>query len=251
MTSHSNAELKAEHHPRAIARRLAASPRPSYLGDAVLGAVDGCVTTFAVVAGVAGASLPRSVAIVLGLANLFADGFSMAVSNYQRARSDQETLEKVRQMEEFHIRNFPEGEQEEIRQIYEKKGFKGEMLEEIVTIITLDRQRWIDTMLTEEHGLRLEGPAPVRAALVTFAAFCLVGFVPLLPFLLPLPLSPVHVFFTSALGTGLAFFLVGWIKGLVLARPALCSALQTVLLGGAAATLAYLVGAWLGGLVPT
>ena len=78
------ATLQAQHTPNAIAACLAATKSHSYVGDAVLGAIDGCVTTFAVVSGVVGAHLPQGVALVLGLANLCADGFSMAVSNYQK-----------------------------------------------------------------------------------------------------------------------------------------------------------------------
>lgn len=68
-------------------RRLAESRHPSYLGDAILGSIDGCVTTFAVVAGAAGGGFSSGVVIVLGIANLLADGFSMAVSNYQGPRA--------------------------------------------------------------------------------------------------------------------------------------------------------------------
>lgn len=245
MISRPSERLQAEHRPEAIARRLAASRRPSYLGDAVLGAIDGCVTTFAVVAGVAGANLPRGVAIVLGLANLLADGFSMAVSNYQRARSERQIVERTRAMEEAEIYQVPEGEREEIRQIYAQKGFEGEVLERIVEVITADRRRWVDTMLIEEHGLQLEGPEPVRAALVTFAAFCVMGAIPLLPLLLPLALGSNEIFLASVGCTALAFFAVGALKGRVLERSPWVSALQTVLLGGGAAALAYLVGAWL------
>ncbi|MDQ2696179.1 MAG: VIT1/CCC1 transporter family protein [Pseudomonadota bacterium] len=240
-----NDRLKAEHRPEAIRRRLAAGRRPSYLGDAVLGAIDGCITTFAVVAGVVGANLPRGVAVVLGLANLLADGFSMAVSNYQRARSEGDVLAQARAVEEAHIRAIPQGEREEVRQIYAGKGFDGELLERIVEVITADRRRWVETMLTEEYGLGLHPPQPLRAALVTLAAFCAVGIIPLAPFLLPLALSPDRLFFASAACTALAFFLTGAAKGLVLKQAVLACALQTVALGGGAAALAYVVGAWL------
>ena len=73
--------LQAEHHPHAIRTRVGSQQNHSYLGDAVLGGVDGCVTTFAVVAGAAGAGFPSLVIVVLGVANLLADGLSMAVSN--------------------------------------------------------------------------------------------------------------------------------------------------------------------------
>lgn len=64
--------------------------RHRYLGDFIYGAIDGGVTTFAVVAGVAGARLSAGIVIVLGLANLFADGFSMAASNFASTRAERQ-----------------------------------------------------------------------------------------------------------------------------------------------------------------
>src|SRR5688572_7955123 len=104
--------LLSDHTPEAIARRLARATSHSYLGDFVLGAVDGAVTTFAIVAGSAGAGLSAGIVLVLGLANLLADGFSMAAGNFLRARSEHQVLDRFRRMEERHIDEIPEGERE-------------------------------------------------------------------------------------------------------------------------------------------
>lgn len=236
--------LAAEHRPDAVRARLDAQRRHSYVGDAVLGGIDGCVTTFAVVAGAVGAGFSSVVIVVLGFANLLADGFSMAVSNYQSAKSQREQLEEARRTEARQIERIPEGEREEVRQIFARKGFAGKTLEKIVSVITADRELWIETMLTEELGLQLEGPRPIRAALTTFAAFLLVGLLPLLPFLMS-GLSPATTFAASAAATALAFFGVGLAKGAVLGRSALRSGVETLLMGGGAALLAYVVGYWL------
>lgn len=59
----------------------------TYLPEFVYGGMDGAVTTFAVVAGTVGAALSPTIVIILGFANLFADGFSMAASNYLSTKS--------------------------------------------------------------------------------------------------------------------------------------------------------------------
>lgn len=233
--------LEAEHDPRAIKARLDASQRHSYLGDAVLGGIDGCVTTFAVVAGVAGGGLPAAVAVILGFANLLADGFSMAVGNYQGTKAQREYVDKMRRMEEQHIDRVPEGEREEVRQIFARKGFEGEVLEEVVETITSNRALWVDTMLTEEHGLQVETPSPMRAASVTFLAFLAIGVIPLLAFLVP-GLSPQTTFAASTVMTGIAFFVIGLVKGRMLDLSAVRGGVETLLTGGAAATLAFAVG---------
>jgi VIT1/CCC1 family predicted Fe2+/Mn2+ transporter len=173
----------------------------------------------------------------------------MAVSNYQKATSEAQRLEQTRRIEAQHIEEVPEGEREEIRQIFAQKGFSGATLEDIVAVITQDRQRWIETMLTEEHGLRLAGPVPLTAALVTFIGFFVAGLIPLVPFMLPLPLSASALFVASTCATGVAFGLIGVLKGHVLEQPRLRSGFETLLVGGSAAVLAYLIGVWLHSLV--
>jgi VIT1/CCC1 family predicted Fe2+/Mn2+ transporter len=239
-----NRDLEAEHQPAAIRQRLAAGQQPSYLAAAVLGAIDGCVTTFAIVAGAVGGGFAPVVIIVLGFANLLADGFSMAASNYLSLQSQREQVEAARRREEQHIATIPAGEREEIRQIFAGKGFAGPVLATIVDTITGNRRLWVETMLTEELGLPPHSPSPLRSGLATFLAFVLIGLVPLVPFVLP-GLAPATAFAGSAVATALAFFAVGVAKGQVLQRPRLRSGVETLLLGGTAATLAYLIGIWL------
>src|SRR5262249_33485691 len=124
--------------------------------------------------------------LILGAANLFADGFSMAAANFTGTKAEIEEYEQVRRMEERHVEIAPEGEREEIRQIFEAKGFKGEALDSAVDVITEKRDRWIETMMTEEHGLPPITRSPGRAALMTFLAFILCGSIPLVPFILGL-----------------------------------------------------------------
>ncbi len=229
------------HEPFAIQERLAQQQKHNYLGDAVLGGIDGCVTTFAIVTGAIGAGFSSSIIIILGFANLLADGFSMAVSNYQSTKSEHEFLDDAKQTEERHINLHPQGEKEEIRQIFTNKGFSGNTLEEIVTVITGDKKLWINTMLQEEWGLRLDAPNPYKAAIATFLAFLVVGIVPILPFLIP-ALSRDATYFSSIISTSMAFAGIGMIKGKLLNLSMIKSGFETLVTGGAAAGISYLVG---------
>lgn len=233
-----------EHTPSAIRERLALGPVHSYLRDFVYGAIDGTVTTFAIVAGVEGASLSAGVICILGMVNLLADGFSMAASNFLATRTEQLQLEKARQTEREHIARFPEGEREEIRQLFAQKGFSGDTLERIVEVITADQERWVQTMLTEELGLRLSSPSPWRAAVATFVAFVAVGIVPLLPYFAGIfsPRLAGFAFSVSCVVTGLAFFIVGAMKSQFIHEPWYWTGTVTFLVGGGAAVVAYLVG---------
>lgn len=238
----SDDQLAASHTPEAIAQRVAAATEHSYLGDGVLGAIDGTVTTFAVVAGSAGAELSPGVAIILGLANVFADGFSMAVGNFLSTRTEHELLDAMRHDEEQHIALIPAGEREEIRQIFAGKGFEGELLDRVVDVITDDERRWVDTMLTEEHGLRLQSPSPWRAAITTFVAFVIAGQMPLVPLYLGNMLTVDRRFVVSSVLAASTFAAIGGLKGYVLGRSAIRAATETLLIGGVAAAVAYFVG---------
>lgn len=241
MKKSSYGELLQEHRPEAIKSRLKHSNKSQNISDAVLGGIDGCVTTFAVVSGAVGAGFSSSVALILGFANLFADGFSMAISNYESIKAQQEFVEGVRESEEEHIDKIPGGEREEIRQIYQQKGFEGEILEAIIDTISQDRNLWIETMLTEEHGIQRIGPNPWKSAVTTFVSFLFVGAMPLLPFLVP-TLEMQEQFILSACLAGIMFFLIGMLKSLVFAKPIFLSGLRTLLTGGTAAGLAFLTG---------
>ncbi|WP_345551812.1 VIT1/CCC1 transporter family protein [Microbulbifer aestuariivivens] len=237
--------LIRSHRREHIARRLQQPPPSQDTSDFVLGAIDGCVTTFAIVAGGVGAGFSAPVILIMGFANLVADGFSMAVSNYEAVNARREFADAARRTEEEHITKVPEGEREEVRQIFAGKGFYGETLEKIVCIITRNRKLWIDTMLNEEYGIGQARGNPLRSALVTFVAFVVIGAAPLVPYLVP-ALDLHRQFLLSTLLAGVMFFVIGMAKTLTLGRERapIYSGIKTLLLGGAAAGLAFVTG-WL------
>lgn len=136
--------LEHEHTLEAIRARLARRVPHSYLRDWVYGGIDGAVTTFAVVSGVAGAQLGGRVVLILGVANLIADGFSMAASNYSGTRAEHQQLAQAIAIESRHIDQEPDGERTEVREIFRRKGLEGDELEAVVNRITSDRDVWFE-----------------------------------------------------------------------------------------------------------
>lgn len=232
-------ELEHSHTREAIRERLSGERAPSYVRDWVYGGIDGCVTTFAIVAGAVGADLSARVVLIMGFANLLADGLSMAASNFSGTRTEQEEAERLLAIERKHIALAPEGEREEIRQIFGAKGFSGADLERIVEVVTANEAAWASTMLVEEYGVAPAQRSALKAATSTFTAFVLCGLFPLLPYLLGTPDAAR----LSVAAAGVTFFAIGSIRSRWSLKPWWRSGLETFAIGLGAALVAYAVGA--------
>lgn len=232
-------EGQHSHEPAAVAKRLSEGPRPSYLPDAIYGAIDGTVTTFAILAGSVGAHLPARVIIILGVANLVADGFSMAAGNFTATRTALQRAAHLREIEERHIATNPGGERTEIREIYRQKGFTGGALDAITGLITSRRGVWVDTMLAEEYGIAADGRSPVKSAGATYAGFIAAGSLPLLPFVFGMENSVA----VATMASAVAFFLIGSTKSRWSIQSWWMSGFETLSIGMIAAGFAYGVGA--------
>lgn len=236
---------------KALAEHRASEPHGSALGeyihDIVYGANDGIVTTFAVVSGVAGADLQPFVVVILGFANVFADGLSMGLGNYLSSKSREDNYQRVLKEEMKEIEDIPEIEREEIREIFEQKGFAGEDLDRAVRVITADKKIWADTMMREEHGLTPEegGSKPAIHALATFTSFIVFGSIPILPYILPLgDWKPFHV---TIVCTAIALLLVGFLRSWVTRERLIKGPLEILTVGSVCAAVAYGVGVALKG----
>lgn len=215
-----------------------------YLPEFVYGGIDGSVTTFAVVAGAFGANLAPEIVIILGFANLIADGFSMSVGNYLSTKSELEEYAKHVRIEQKEIEEIPEQETEEIRQIYRAKGFDGDLLEQVVSVITSNKAVWLDVMMKEELEMIPAAKRPINTALATFVSFIGIGLIPLIvylgEFVSAIPVE--NKFVIASLLTGLSFIGIGLLKSYVNHAGKLRGILETLMLGGLAAVLAYFVG---------
>ncbi len=218
-----------------------------FIREFIYGGVDGGVTTFAVVAGATGANFDNVVIIILGIANLIADGFSMSVGSFLSVKSQYEKYRKYQQYERWGVENMPEAEKQEVRSIYYRKGLRGKLLEKVVDVITSDKEVWVDEMMQSELHLTPEKNSPFQAGLVTFTAFVLIGAIPLLPFLIPGSSQLVNMtpFGLTCLLTAVAFIIIGYTKSHVNLTSRIEGISETLFLGAAAALIAYFAGYFL------
>ncbi len=221
-----------------------------YLKSAVYGGLDGIITTFAVVAGVAGAELSAGIVLILGFANLLADGLSMAVGDYLSTKSELEYEKAERQRERWEIDNFPAGEKKEMVELYMAKGLPQEDAQTIVDIFERHKETWVEVMMVEELGIVGTDDSPVRNAVVTFLSFFSFGLVPLLAYVAAraVPSLQVSTFLAASVLTAATLFALGAIKVRITGKNWVKSGLETLAVGGLAAGAAFLVGRVLGGL---
>ncbi len=232
-----------EEHRKAEIHGSALGP---WIHDIVYGAHDGIVTTFAVVAGTAGANLSAGIVIILGLANLLADGVSMGAGAFLSNRSERDQYRRLLKEELQEIETDPEVEREEIRDAYRKKGFAGEDLERVVSVITRDKGVWAETMMREEHGMEeSDSSNALMHGIATFCGFGIFGSVPLLPYLFGT--NTANSFSLAILGTFLALVLVGITRSFVTRERIYRGIAEIVCIGAVTASIAYGVGVALKG----
>jgi len=212
-----------------------------FIPDIVYGGNDGIVTTFAVVAGTVGAELPHYVVIILGLANLFADGASMGSGAYLSIKSEMDHFERLRKEELREIETTPDMERAEVREAYEQKGFSGKELDHIVQVLTSDKELWADTMMIEEHGMsRDSGGHPLSHALMTFVSFVIFGFIPLFPYVFGIDYD--SRFIVAIWSTFASLCILGLTRSIVTRERLFRGPLEIVSIGAIGAFVAYGIG---------
>lgn len=220
-----------------------------YIKSMVYGGLDGIITTFAVVSGVVGASLPLSVVIILGFSNLIADGFSMAVGDYLSSKSENEYSEDQNLKRQKYILENYETEQVAATNDLVQLGYNQTDASSVIKIIVKDKESFINFRLniapSEEH----HEVNPLHNALVTFFSFAIFGLVPLLAYvvLMFLPALEPYAFTIACILTGLTLFTLGITKSYITSTHTLKSGLEMLAVGGFAALVAYFIGFLLGG----
>ena len=216
----------------------------------IYGGLDGIITTFAVVAGVAGAELAAGIVLIMGFANLIADGISMAIGDYLSTQAENEVATAERARESWEVDTYPDGEKLEMVELYQAKGIPREEAQTMVDILSRHKEAWVDVMMVEELGIIEADESPLKNALVTFASFGSFGFIPLVAYVLArfVPLLEQHTFLVACVLTGATLFVLGAQKVRITKQSWLRSGLEMLIIGGVAAAAAYGIGALLQGL---
>jgi VIT1/CCC1 family predicted Fe2+/Mn2+ transporter len=243
-----------------IATEKHAGGAGKYIKSIVYGGLDGIITTFAVVASIAGAGLDVSAVIIMGFASLFADGISMGMGDFLSSKAENDYTNEERKREAWECEHYIEGEINEMVQLYIQKGMSDQDAAQMVGIMSKYTDIFIDTMMVEELGLMSVDPSdsPLKNGMVTLCSFLLFGCVPMVSYVVAVAINPgpetatLNVtFIVASVMTLLTMFLLGALTSKFSPAKWYVSGMWIVLNGGAAAIVAYLIGWGLGKVVGT
>jgi len=217
----------------------------SNLRDIILGGQDGLVNVLGIILGVAVASADIRIILAAGLAATFAESVSMAAVAFTSKRAEQSFYESELEREKREIKEIPELEKEEIREIYRRKGFSGKLLADVVEKITSDEEVWLDEMMKFELELKpVETKHALLSGLVVGIAAVIGSLIPLLPFffLVLLNISINQAILVSLAISALALFIVGAYKAKATVGDWKKSGLEIAVIGIVSALVGYVIG---------
>src|SRR6267143_4502294 len=221
--------------------------RTNYGGSlraAAFGAIDGLVSNFSLVMGIAGANAEPRFVLLAGIAGLLSGAPSMAAGEYVSVRSQREVYEQQIAMERQELEMSPDEEREELSLIYQAKGIPSGQAEELAERILSNPETAINTLAREELGLDpAELGSPWVAAASSFVAFAAGAVIPVIPYLL---LSGNTAFVISAVVCGTGLFILGGLVSIFTGRSLLFSGFRMLGIGIIAAAVTYFIGRLLG-----
>ncbi len=164
-------------------RRHSHDPSRDWLRDVILGGQDGLVNILGIILGVVAGGGGRTVLISAGFAAAITESISMGAVGYTSTTEDRDYFAAQKQAEEVALEDDVDLECQEIEALYREKGFSGDLLDQVVGTITVNRDRWVDTILSEERHLQpVENRDIVRSSAVITVATLIGHLIPLVPF---------------------------------------------------------------------
>ncbi len=213
-----------------------------WLRPAVFGAMDGLVSNFALIAGVAGGIARPSVVVLAGLAGLVAGSCSMAAGEYTSVASQAELAQAEIEVERRELARRPRAEQTELARLYEVRGLEPDLAAEVARQISRNPQGALEVHTREELGVGPgDLPSPLLAAVSSFASFAVGAVLPIIPYLVG-----ASRLWPAAAVAGAGLFAAGAVAASITARSWWYGGLRQLLLGGLAAAVTYGVGTFAG-----
>lgn len=208
--------------------------------DMVLGGQDGLVNVLGVILGLAAATSDMRIILAGGLAATFAESISMAAVAYTSTIAYVDYYESEMESKRKSVEENPEQEIQKVKDVYVKRGFEGDLLRQIVSKITSEKNRWVDVIILEEMKL---SPATrsgaLWSALIVGLSAMVGSFVPLIPFFFLNVKTSVIV---SLIVSSLALFAAGAFKAKITVGYWLKSGVQMLIIGLVSALLGYYIG---------
>jgi predicted membrane protein (TIGR00267 family) len=190
--------------------------------------------------GVVAAGGSTHVLVVTGLAAAITESISMGAVAYTSFGSDRDFYLAERDREQREISSQPGEEREEIRAIYAAKGFKGQLLDDVVSTITSNRENWVNTMMNEELHLQpVAQQSLVRSAVIVTVATLIGHLIPLVPFM---AVARTPAIIVAIALSAVTLFVVGVYSAKTLVGDWRKSGIQMVAIGLGAAALGFLIG---------
>jgi predicted membrane protein (TIGR00267 family) len=217
----------------------------NWLYDVILGGQDGLVNILGIILGVIAGGGSNSVMLAAGFAAAITESISMGAVGYTSSVSQRDYYRAQRARELAHISANPEAERHDVRTLYARMGFSGELLDAVVATITANRETWIDTMMSQELHLQpVETPSIMRGAVVITIATLIGHLIPLLPFLW---LARTPGLITAITLAAVVLFGVGVYSAKTLVGDWRRNGVQMVVIGLGAAAVGFAVGRLFGG----
>ncbi len=225
--------------------------RPGRLSDFILGSQDGLVNVLGIILGVATAALiqsnagqladPFRIVVAGALAATFAESISMGAVAYTTTLARRDHYLKELEREQREMKELPDVERKEVREIFERWGYEGDALEEVTDRIVANPRAWLEFMMAYELNLSpVDGEQARRSAFLVGFAAIFGSLIPLLPFLI-FPANILLGMVMSLAVSAVALFVIGWYKARTTVGRPIRSGLQMLVIGIVSAVAGFLI----------
>ena len=206
----------------------------------IFGVNDGLLSNLSLIMGVAGASVSNHIILLTGVAGLLAGSFSMAAGEYVSMRVQREVFERLLHLEAHELATSPEEEHEELRSIYEQKGYPPDLARRVTEVVMRNPDVALETHAREELGLDPDDlGSPWGAAISSLLTFATGAAVPLLPFVFA---SGAVAVVAAIVASGVSIFAVGAAMSMLTGRPVWLSGARMLVVGAIAASITFGAG---------